>query len=104
MLLTTISNLGERRYEVLGLVSGGMVQSKNMFKDMGAGFKSMVGGELRSYTQMMREAREEATRRMIQEAEALGADAILGVTYSTSSIIQGAAEVLATGTAVKIML
>lgn len=101
MILTTISNLGGYNYEVIGLVSGSMVSSKNMFKDFGAGLKSMVGGELKSYTAMMQESRQEATQRMIAEAQALGADAILGVTYSTSSIMQGAAEVLATGTAVR---
>ena len=103
MVLTIIPNFGEKPYAVLGMVSGSMVQSKNMFKDIGAGLKSMVGGELRSYTDMMQEARQEATRRMIAEAERLGADAILGVNYSTSSIVQGAAEVLATGTAVRLL-
>ena len=103
MVLTTIPNFGEKPYAVLGMVSGSMVQSKNMFKDIGAGLKSMVGGELRSNTDMMHEARQEATRRMIAEAERLGADAILGVNYSTSSIVQGAAEVLATGTAVRLL-
>lgn len=101
MILTTISNLGGYNYEVIGLVSGSMVSSKNMFKDFGAGLKSMVGGELKSYTAMMQESRQEAIQRMIAEAQALGADAILGVTYSTSSIMQGAAEVLETGTAVR---
>lgn len=101
MILTTIHNMGNYQYEVLGLVTGSMVSSKNMFKDFGAGLKSMVGGELKSYTAMMQEARHEATQRMIAEAQAMGADAILGVSYATSSIIQGAAEVLATGTAVR---
>ena len=103
MLLTTIPNLGDRKFEVLGLVSGNMVQSKNMFRDLGAGFKSMVGGELRDYTDMMQEARDEATNRMIIQAQSMGADAILGVSYATSSIMQGAAEVLATGTAVRLL-
>lgn len=101
MILTTIHNMGNYQYEVIGLVTGSMVSSKNMFKDIGAGFKSMVGGELKSYTAMMQEARNEATQRMIAEAQAMGADAILGVSYATSSIVQGAAEVLATGTAVR---
>ncbi len=103
MVLTTIPNLGDQPYQVLGMVTGSMVQSKNMFKDMGAGFKSMVGGELKSYTAMMQEARREATQRMISEAVSMGADAILGVSYATSSIVQGAAEVLATGTAVRFL-
>lgn len=103
MILTTIHNLGNQPYEVIGLVTGSMVKSKNMFKDMGAGFKSMVGGELKSYTAMMDEARNEATQRMVDEAAALGAHAILGVNYATSSIVQGAAEVLVTGTAVRFL-
>ena len=101
MILTTIHNMGDYKYEVIGLVTGSMVSTKNMFKDFGAGLKSMVGGELKSYTAMMKEARDEATQRMIAEAQAMGADAILGVSYATSSIIQGAAEVLATGTAIR---
>ena len=101
MILTTIHNMGGYNYEVIGLVTGSMVSSKNMFKDFGAGLKSMVGGELKSYTAMMQEARQAATDRMVAEAQSMGADAILGVSYSTSSIIQGAAEVLATGTAVR---
>ena len=103
MVLTTIPNFGEKPYAVLGMVSGSMVQSKNMFKDIGAGLKSMVGGELRSYTDMMQEARQEATRRMIAEAERLGADAILGVNDSASSIVQGAAEVVAIGIVVRVL-
>ena len=103
MLLTTVPNLGEQRFEVLGLVAGNMVQTKNAFRDIGAGFKSMVGGELHDYTAMMQEARSEATNRMISQALSLGADAILGVSYATSSIMQGAAEVLVTGTAVRFL-
>lgn len=103
MVLTTTCNFGSRNFEILGMVTGSMVHSKNMFKDIGAGFKSIAGGELKSYTQMMQEARHEATMRMIYEAEQMGADAILGVAYSTSSIMQGAAEVLATGTAVRLL-
>ena len=103
MLLTTIHNLGGQEFEVLGMVSGNMVQSKNMFRDLGAGFKSMVGGELHDYTAMMTEAREAAVGRMIEQARSMGADAILGVSFATSSIMQGAAEVLATGTAVRLL-
>ena len=103
MLLTTIPNLGHQEFQVLGMVSGNMVQSKNMFRDLGAGFKSMVGGELHDYTAMMQEARTEATNRMIAQAQSMGANAILGISYATSSIMQGAAEVLATGTAVRLL-
>ena len=95
MILTTIPNMGGRDYQVLGMVTGSMVQSKNAFKD--------IGGELHSYTEMMQEARHAATMRMIDQAEQMGADAIIGVSYATSSIVQGAAEVLATGTAVKLL-
>ena len=83
------------------MVSGSMVQSKNAFKDIGAGFKSIVGGELVSYTKMMQEARDIAVNRMIQQAQSMGADAVVGVRFSSSSVMQGAAEIMAFGTAVK---
>ena len=86
---------------MLGLVKGSTVQSKHIGKDIGAGFKSIIGGELRSYTEMMEEARQTATERMTAEANALGADAIVNVRFTTSAITQGAAEVIAYGTAVK---
>ena len=86
---------------MLGLVKGSTVQSKHIGKDIGAGFKSIIGGELRSYTEMMEEARQTATERMTAEANALGVDAIVNVRFTTSAITQGAAEVIAYGTAVK---
>ena len=86
---------------MLGLVKGSTVQSKHIGKDIGASFKSIIGGELRSYTEMMEEARQTATERMTAEANALGADAIVNVRFTTSAITQGAAEVIAYGTAVK---
>ena len=86
---------------MLGLVKGSTVQSKHIGKDIGAGFKSIVGGELKGYTEMMEDARREATARMIREAEGMGADAIVNVRFTTSSITPGAAEVIAYGTAVK---
>ena len=86
---------------MLGLVKGSTVQSKHIGKDIGAGFKSMVGGELKGYTEMMEDARREATARMIREAESMGADAVVNVRFTTSSITPGAAEVIAYGTAVK---
>ena len=86
---------------MLGLVKGSTVQSKHIGKDIGAGFKSIIGGELKSYTEMMEEARQTATERMTAEANALGADAIVNVRFTTSAITQGAAEVIAYGTAVK---
>ncbi|MBO6066402.1 MAG: YbjQ family protein [Lachnospiraceae bacterium] len=86
---------------MLGLVKGSTVQSKHIGKDIGAGFKSIVGGELKGYTEMMEDARREATARMIREAESMGADAVVNVRFTTSSITPGAAEVIAYGTAVK---
>ncbi|MCC8192905.1 MAG: YbjQ family protein [Ruminococcus sp.] len=101
MYLFSIENLGSQKYQPISLVKGSTIQSKNMFKDMGQGFKSMVGGELGRYTKMMNEARDIATQRMVDEAQRMGADAIVGVRYSSSAIAQGAAEVMAIGTAVK---
>ena len=102
MIILTIDSIPGKEIEALGLVKGSTVQSKNMFKDMGQGFKSMVGGELKSYTKMMNESREIATQRMIEEAQDMGADAIIGVRFATSSVLQGASEIMAFGTAVKI--
>ena len=101
MILTSTEQMEGYKLQTLGLVQGSTIQSKNMFKDMGAGFKSMVGGELTAYTQIMEEAREVATGRMIQKAEALGADAIVGVRFNSASVMQGAAEIMVYGTAVK---
>ena len=101
MKLISIENIPGQEYEVLGLVRGTIVQSKNFGKDFMAGMKTLVGGEISGYTQMLVEARQIATKRMVDEAEQLGADAIVGVRYSSSSVMQGAAEVLAFGTAVK---
>ncbi|MCR5652752.1 MAG: YbjQ family protein [Ruminococcus sp.] len=101
MLLVTTDKITGKTFEELGIVSGSMVQSKNAFKDIGAGFKSMVGGELGSYTKMLQEARDIATQRMVKQAEQMGADAIVCVRFSSSAVMQGAAEILASGTAVK---
>ncbi len=91
---------GKRVVQHLGIVQGSTVQAKNVFRDIGASLKNLVGGELKSYTNLLNEAREAALDRMKQEAEALGANAILNVRFSTSTITQGAAELLAYGTAV----
>ena len=88
--------------EALGLVQGTTVQTVNVIKDIGASFKTLVGGEIKKYNEMMFEARKIATDRMLAEAQALGADAIVGVRYGTSAIMQGAAEILVYGTAVKL--
>ncbi|TQS76917.1 YbjQ family protein [Candidatus Methanarcanum hacksteinii] len=101
MMLTTIDVVPGKQYEVLGLVKGNMVQTKNFGKDIGAGLKSLVGGELKAYSDMMNEARATATKRMVAEAEALGADAIVCVRYTSASVMAGAAEILVFGTAVK---
>ncbi len=91
---------GRRIVRHLGVVQGSTVQAKNVFRDIGASLKNLVGGELRSYTDLMNGAREEALQRMQREAEALGANAVLNVRFATSTITQGAAELLAYGTAV----
>lgn len=101
MLLVTTEKIPGKDYEVLGLVEGSMIQSKHIGKDITQGFKGVVGGELKQYTAMLNESRDFARQRMIAQAEALGADAIVNVRYTTSAVIQGAAEILAYGTAVK---
>lgn len=88
--------------ETLGLVMGNTVRSKNVGKDIGAGLKSIVGGELKSYTAMLTEARQEAVNRMVESAKSLGADAVINMRFTTSAITEGAAELLAYGTAVKL--
>lgn len=101
MLLTTTPTVPGREFVVLGLVKGTVVQSKNVARDFMAGLKSVVGGEIRGYTEMMSEARDIATRRMVEEAQRMGADAVIMMQYSASAIMQNAAEILAYGTAVK---
>ena len=101
MIVVSSDYISGKELETLGLVKGGTIQSVNAFRDIGAGLKTLVGGELTKYTEMMNDARALATKRMVQEAEALGADAIIAVRYASSAVMQGAAEVLAYGTAVK---
>lgn len=93
---------GKEVTETLGLVKGSTIRAKNVGKDIIAGFRHLVGGELKEYKEMMDEARKIATAEMVKEAEGLGADAIINVRYTSSSVMQGAAEVMAYGTAVKI--
>ncbi|MDD7280892.1 YbjQ family protein [Floccifex sp.] len=88
--------------EALGIVKGQVVQSKNIGKDIGAGLKTIVGGELVGYSDMLKEARQIATKRMVDEAESLGADAIINIRFGSSSVMSGAAEIIAYGTAVKL--
>ena len=101
MMLVSIDSIPGKEYEVLGIVKGTIVQSKNVGRDFMAAMKTLVGGELAGYTEMLNEARQIASKRMVDEATALGADAIVGVRYGSSTIIQGAAEIVAYGTAVK---
>lgn len=101
MLLTTTEAIEGKELMMLGMVKGSTIQTVNAFKDIGAGFKTLVGGELKNYNKMMAEARDKADSRMIEEAEKLGADAIVGVRYASSSIMQSAAEIMVYGTAVK---
>ena len=101
MILVNTDYISGKELETLSLVKGSTIQSKHVGKDLLQGFKQLVGGELKAYNEMMNEARAIATKRMIAEAEALGADAIVNIRYASSAIMQGAAEVIAYGTAVK---
>ena len=101
MLIVTTDSITGKELEMLGMVEGSTIQTKNIGRDITQGFKTLVGGELKAYNEMMNDARALATKRMVQKAEALGADAIVAVRYSSSAVMQGAAEVIAYGTAVK---
>lgn len=101
MKLLSIEYIPGVEFEALEMVKGTVVQSKNLGKDFMAGMKTLVGGEIVGYTQMLNEARQIAVKRMVDEAKALGADAVIGVKYGSSQIMQGAAEVVAYGTAVR---
>ena len=93
---------GKKVVEILEVVKGNTVRARNIGRDIGAGFKSLIGGEVKTYTEMTTHSREESYNRMINEAIKLKADAIIGVRFMTSMIMQGASEMLAYGTAVKI--
>ena len=97
MRLVSIDTIPGKTIEAIGMVKGTIVQTKNIGRDF------IVGGEVVGYTEMLNEARQIATKRMVDEAEALGADAVVGVRYGSSQVMQGAAEVIAYGTAVKII-
>ena len=101
MKLVSIDTIPGKSLEALGIVKGTVVQTQNIGRDFMAGMKTLVGGEIVGYTEMLNEARQIATKRMVDEAEALGADAVVGVRYGSSQVMQGAAEVIAYGTAVK---
>ena len=101
MILTTTETINGKEPEMLGLVKGSTIQTVNAVRDIGAGLKTLVGGELTRYNEMMNDARALATKRMVAEAEELGADAIVAIRYSSASVMQSAAEVMAYGTAVR---
>ena len=101
MKVYTTDYITGKTLETLGLVEGSTVQSKHIGRDIAASFKTIVGGELKGYTEMMNEARKKATARMIEQAEAMGADAIVGVRYASSAVMDSAAEIMAYGTAVR---
>lgn len=101
MILVNTDYITGKTLETIALVKGSTIQSKNIGRDITQSFKTIIGGELKAYTDMMNEARDLATDRMIKEAEKLQADAIINVRYTTSSVVQGAAEILVYGTAVK---
>ena len=103
MKLVSIDYIPGKEIDALGIVKGTVVQSKNIGRDFMAGMKTLVGGEIARYTEMLNEARQIATKRMVDEAQALGADAVIGVRYGSSAVMQGAAEIVAYGTAVKIL-
>jgi uncharacterized protein YbjQ (UPF0145 family) len=103
MLVTNLELVpGRRILAHFGIVQGSTVRAKHVGKDLFAGFKNIVGGELKSYTELMQEARSEAIERMIAEAQSMGANAVLNVRFATTSIAAGAAEILAYGSAVQL--
>ena len=103
MIVTTGNEVpGKKVAKVLGVVKGSTVRARNIGRDIGAGFKNFIGGEIKTYTEMTKDSREEAYNRMVNEAIGLKADAIIGVRFMTSMVMAGASEMLAYGTAVKL--
>ena len=103
MMLLNIEYVPGKNIEALGIVKGSIVQSKSFGSDFMASMKTLIGGEIKQYTEMVDEARKIAVKRMVDEAETLGADAVINIRYGTSAVMQGAAEIIAYGTAVKII-
>lgn len=102
MIVVTTSHVeGKSFTQSLGIVRGSSVRARNVGRDILAGFKNIVGGEIEEYTKLLADSREQAIKRMIDDAKKLGADAIVNVRFTTSAVMQGAAEILAYGTAVK---
>ncbi len=103
MILVNTENISGKKLEMLGIVKGSTVQSRHVGKDLMSGLKTLVGGELTAYSEMLNSARALATKRMVAEAEEMEADAVVNVRYASSAVMQGAAEVIAYGTAVKFL-
>ena len=101
MILVNTDYISGKELQMLGLVRGSAVQSKHLGKDIMAGFKTLVGGELKAYTDLMNESRAIATKRMSEDAQTLGADAVVNIRYVSAAVMQGASEITAYGTAVK---
>jgi uncharacterized protein YbjQ (UPF0145 family) len=101
MILVNTDYIPGKEFEMLGLVKGSTIQSRNIGRDITQAFKTLVGGELKAYNEMMNEARALSTKRMVEDAKAMGADAIVNIRYASASVMSGAAEVLAYGTAVR---
>ena len=101
MIIVNTDYIEGKKFEMLGIAKGSTIQTKHIGRDFAASFKTIVGGELKGYTEMMNEARDNATARMVEDAERMGADAVINVRYSTSAVMESAAEVMAYGTAVR---
>jgi len=101
MIIVNIDYLPGKEFEILGMVKGSTIQSRHVGKDIMSGLKTLVGGELTAYSEMLNAARAQATKRMVDAANEMQADAIINVRYASSTVMQGAAEILAYGTAVK---
>lgn len=102
-MVTTTNEIPEKKIKkVIGIARGNTVRAKNIGRDIAAGFKNLVGGEIKSYTDLLTQARDEAYNRMVNNASEMGADAIVGMRFMTSMVVGGAAEILAYGTAVKL--
>lgn len=103
MIVSTTENIPNKEVaEILGIARGSTVRARNVGRDIFAGFKNLVGGEINEYTKLQAQSREEALQRMLNDAEAMGADAVINMRFTTSMIMQGASEILAYGTAVKL--
>lgn len=101
MMIVTTEYISGRELQTLGMVTGSTVQTVNAIRDIGAGLKNLVGGEVKKYNEMMAKARDLATSRMVEQASSMGADAVVAVKFSSAQVMQGAAEVMVSGTAVK---